>query len=509
MVPWNKLLKKVIKNVLERIHDGRIRKIIFIMAVVSYLTTLTGIYVLYRFSLEQQGKFLQVVTESQAKLVQSLIRYHRIDLLDQQFSSNYLMQQHILRRIAYAYNNYKGFGETGELLIAHRVNDEIRFIVSHRYGSMEKQPPIPMNSLLAEPMRRALNGLDGVIVDKDYNNSDVLAAFSPVPEMNLGIVAKMHISEIREPFLIAGLISMVFGSVIVLIGTGVMVMVIQLFVLEIEEKNHSLKAALRTQVGLRKELETSNKDLAQFAYVASHDLQAPLRSIVNFSQIIQQRYSEQLDEEGTDFINRIIKAGQRMRELILNLLEFSRVGTHGRSFEYLDCTEILDRWFEDHNIENDKYGDLQKVVQFGELPEIYGDRMQIYQLFDNIISNGLKYNKNPEPGIVLEGEMNEDSVVIRIRDNGIGIDPRFLDDIFVIFHRLHVNDEYGGTGIGLAICKRIMERHHGSIRAESEPGKGTTMILTFPTEEVHQENPEAAKGNRTLPGEERDRDSHL
>ena len=226
-------------------------------------------------------------------------------------------------------------------------------------------------------------------------------------------------------------------------------------------------------------LKQSNEDLAQFAYVASHDLQEPLRMVSSYLQLIERRYADALDDAGREFIGFAVDGAKRMKHLIRALLEYSRIGTGARELERVPLREVV----------ADALGVLKMAIKesrakvtVGELPELNCDRLQLAQLFQNLIGNALKFCRGRTPEIEISAVCSEDEKAwqIDVRDNGIGIEPEYLERVFVIFQRLHSREEYAGTGIGLALCKRIVERHQGRIWVESEPGLGTTFSFAIP-----------------------------
>ncbi|CAD5940621.1 MAG: response regulator [Planktothrix agardhii KL2] len=230
---------------------------------------------------------------------------------------------------------------------------------------------------------------------------------------------------------------------------------------------------------LNQELKRSNRDLEEFAYVVSHDLQQPLQTITGFAELLLALKSEiNLEQEAEEYVSPILEEGIRMQELIKNLLEYSRVGTKKRNFEPTDCQEILRKSLADlHSIIENSLA----IVTCEKLPIIMADRIQLGQLFQNLIANGIKYQSpNIQPKIVISVQEKPEEWLFRVEDNGIGIKPENFDRIFQVFQRLHTNQEYPGTGVGLAICKKIIERHQGRIWLESEWQIGTTFYFTLP-----------------------------
>jgi len=224
------------------------------------------------------------------------------------------------------------------------------------------------------------------------------------------------------------------------------------------------------------ELVRSNTELERFAYVASHDLQEPLRMVASYTQLLERRYKGKLDSDADEFIGYAVDGATRMQQLINALLDYSRVSTRGKPFSPTNCEEVF----------NQAIANLQAsikenaaIVTHDYLPTIMADGTQMVQLFQNLISNAIKFHGEEQPEVHVGAERNGTEWIFSVRDNGIGIDPQYFDRIFVIFNRLHSRQEYPGTGIGLTICKKIVERHKGRIWVESQPGKGATFYFTI------------------------------
>jgi PAS domain S-box-containing protein len=237
-----------------------------------------------------------------------------------------------------------------------------------------------------------------------------------------------------------------------------------------ERKNAELKLLEKSE-----ELVRSNAELEQFAYVASHDLQEPLRMITSYLQLLEKRYKDNLDDDAKEFINYAVDGSNRMRVLINSLLEYSRVNRH-KPFEKVNITEQLEDVIQNLKEQIEKN---DAIIKISSLPEVVGDTVLINQLFQNLISNAIKYRSENRPEIIISGEKMQEKYLFSIRDNGIGIKKEYAQKVFVIFQRLHSKEKYPGTGIGLAICKKIVERHGGKIWLESEIGKGTTFYFTI------------------------------
>lgn len=224
------------------------------------------------------------------------------------------------------------------------------------------------------------------------------------------------------------------------------------------------------------DLKRSNEELEQFAYVASHDLQEPLRMVSSFTQLLERRYKDQLDSDAKEYIHFAVDGAGRMQRLINDLLDYSRVTTRGKSFGKIDLSEVLGQAL--INLRN-IIQEANALITTEDLPFAFGDEGQIMRVFQNLLDNALKFKSDSVPRIHISAKIEDKLVTVSVSDNGIGIDPQYSDRIFVIFQRLHNKTEFPGTGIGLSICKRIIERHGGKIWLESEPGKGSTFYFTL------------------------------
>lgn len=227
---------------------------------------------------------------------------------------------------------------------------------------------------------------------------------------------------------------------------------------------------------MNENLMRSNAELEQFAYVASHDLQEPLRMVASYTQLLGKRYKDKLDDDARDFINFAVDGANRMQRLINDLLEYSRVTTKGNPFVNADLSAVVDLAVANLH---EKIMETGSVITKESLPVINGDEIQLMRVFQNLIDNAIKFKGKDAPRIYINSNETRGKVIISVKDNGIGIESKYKDKVFVIFQRLHSHSNYPGTGIGLAICKRIIERHGGNIWLESVPGNGTTFYFTL------------------------------
>jgi len=235
-----------------------------------------------------------------------------------------------------------------------------------------------------------------------------------------------------------------------------------------EETEHLLLA-------LNEELLRSNKDLESFAYAASHDLQEPLRMVISFTQMLEKYYKDKLDETGLEYIHYASEGAKRMYDLLNGLLDYSRIHKKGKAFNVVDINQVLNTVIKNLSF---KIEEREAVIKIRRMPVVVADESQMIQLFQNLIANSIKFSTNT-PRIDVSCRSDNNHHIFSVKDNGIGIEPQYFDKIFQIFQRLHVRRKYEGTGIGLAICKRIVEHHGGKIWVKSEQCSGSTFIFTI------------------------------
>jgi PAS domain S-box-containing protein len=245
-----------------------------------------------------------------------------------------------------------------------------------------------------------------------------------------------------------------------------------------EHKHHEELKILHYQ--LKKtvdELKRSNNELQQFAYAASHDLQEPLRMITSFSQLLERRYKDRLDKDAEEFIEFILQGAQSMKHLIDDLLIYAKVTMNPKEFEQVDFENVLNVVQSNLSVSIEENN---ATITHDPLPNVFADDSQMIQVFQNLIGNAIKFKGKNKPKIHISVQKCENEWKFALEDNGIGIDPENQEKIFEVFNRLHTREEYPGTGVGLSICQKIVERHFGQIWAESELGKGTTFYFTIP-----------------------------
>ncbi len=268
---------------------------------------------------------------------------------------------------------------------------------------------------------------------------------------------------------------------------------------EFELKTKELNEELEHRVQERtSELVRSNEELQQFAKIASHDLQEPLRAVQGFAQLLARRYEGKLDKDGNQFIEFILDGVARMQTLIQSVLEHSSIAAHEEAIQVTEVSSVLKEVMKNLT---QSVAESKATIVFGELPGLRIERSQLIQLFQNLISNAIKYSGDKIPYIVISAERSVDDWLFSVCDNGIGIDSKYADRIFDMFARLHGRVKYYGTGMGLAICKKIVTGHGGKIWMESEPGEGSIFYFTLPIRETRKKDQKAAEDSKEIKNE--------
>lgn len=412
---------------------------------------------------------------------------------------------------------YVGLRDTGEtILVARSPNGEARFISPLRF-SKDNAYYKPIDESDTRRIEfAALTGTSGQGTEfTDYRGHRVFGAYDFIEDSGIGVVVKMDEAEALSRLSgFIGMLALVIPVIIIGVVLSALLLARQLTGpigkltssaddfsrgdlssrVHVESTDeigiladtfNSMAASLQTanldlehRVKERTaDLNRSNYDLEQFAYVASHDLQEPLRMVTSYTQLLARRYRDQLDEDANKFIEFAVDGAKRMQILINDLLAYSRVGRHASDYTEVDTIDIVSDALKNLSSTIEEEG---ASISIGELPVINADRLQLVSLFQNLISNGIKY-RDPDrhPWIEITAERIDSKWRFAVTDNGIGIDPAFSDRIFTIFQRLHSREKYQETGIGLAIARKIVERAGGSIWVDSVPGKGSIFFFTL------------------------------
>lgn len=374
---------------------------------------------------------------------------------------------------------------SAETLLVRRDGDNVLFLNELRHKkntALAFRLPLSRTAL---PAAIAARGYAGIVEGIDYRGVPVIAATRPVPNSPWFLIAKIDKEELYEPIrrrLL--LVSIIVFAAIAAAGLSVVIWWRQQRILyyrrlyETEKQSiEELKLAEAAQRKTVMELERSNKELEQFAYIASHDLQEPLRMVSSYVQLLEREYVGKLGGEADEYIGFAVEGAVRMQKMINDLLTYSRIETRGRPFEPTDCGEVLESAMANLKAAIEESG---AIIGHDPLPTIPCDGSQFVQLFQNLVGNAIKFRGEEPPRIHVSAVKRERDWLFSVRDNGIGIDSRFRERIFLVFQRLHTRRKFPGTGIGLSICKRVVVRHGGEIWVESEPGKGSTFYFTIP-----------------------------
>ena len=427
--------------------------------------------------------------------------------------------------------DFTGLGETGEIVLGSLTSKGIVMLAPLRHDPEAAFQRLVMPAASnGQPLQQAVQGLRGQGLATDYRGQEVLARWAYLPAFDWGLVVKIDSAEAFAPIrqlrifilLLTGFTALGAGGVALLAARSIAHPIRRLteatravaagrleqrvniqarhevgelaysfnkMAADLEASTRSLRDlndSLEQQVAERtrsleahaRELVRSNQELERFAYVASHDLQEPLRTVASYVQLLQRRYASKLDADADTFIAYAVEGSKRMQALIQDLLAYSRVGREVQPFRLEPLEDVLAEALAGLA---QLAEETKAVVSHDALPQVCCNRGQISQLLSNLIGNALKFRRPEEPPRVHVGaERVEDGWRLWVRDNGIGIAAPYAERIFVLFQRLHTRDEYPGTGIGLAICKKIVERHGGRIWMESTEGQGSTFSWTLP-----------------------------
>lgn len=409
-----------------------------------------------------------------------------------------------------------GLHETDDAFL---VNTSNLFITQ---PSLVEDPAVLQIGVHTEAVNRCLSRTSGTIDALDYRGVPSIVTYRWMPEHELCLIVQLDQSEAYNParafgktmFIISGLgLVVAIALAVVLSRTitqpilalqtgaacfgsgqldtklpetsrdelGVLAREFNMMAATLAEKERLLRAnaaELNDRVKERTaELARSNAELQQFAYVASHDLQEPLRMVASYTKLLEKRYKGRLDEDADEFINYVVDGATRMQQLINSLLDFSRIGTRTREFVATSCEKVLDEAMTNLAI---AIKDSGAVITHDPLPTLMADESQLIQLFQNLIGNAIRFRSEQLPEIHISAERRHNDWLFSVRDNGIGMESQYFERIFIIFQRLHTRAEYSGTGIGLAVCKKIVERLGGRIWVESKPGQGSTFFFNLP-----------------------------
>ncbi len=363
----------------------------------------------------------------------------------------------------------RGFALTGDPVFRHEYDAAHRaYVVA--LGRLESDLALPEQAVMLGEVRR---------YDAEHTRWERERGGAAALDRMRALAAAVDAQLRSRSQWIAGIANFAIGGwvfVVVVLTAGFGILAVSS-----ERRRLAQEVRLRADIASRNAaLERSNQSLQEFAYVASHDLQEPLRTVASFTQLLQKRYAGRLDAQADEFIGFAVDGAKRMQQLINDILQYSRVTTHGKTFERVGIENAVERAIV--ALQGRIAERSAAVVVLGSLPVVTGDPAQLSQLFLNLIGNAIKYNQAEQPRVEISARHDGEEWVFRVADNGIGIAPQYHEQIFRIFTRLHTREEYEGTGIGLALCRRILERHRGRIWLESSEGSGTSIFFTLPAE---------------------------
>ncbi|MGR3219429.1 MAG: ATP-binding protein [Candidatus Anammoxibacter sp.] len=477
-------------------------KLLYLILIMIFSVSLVGLftyYQLYTTAIGKERAWLQNTAKSQARLLEAVARFDA-----KHSAENYAggAAAATLSQIADSQKHYKGFGETGEFSLAGREGENIVFLLKHRHSELDKPEPIPFSSNLAEPMKRALAGESGTMIGADYRGVNVLAAYEPVAILDIGIVAKMDITEIQRPFIVAATKSTLLALILITVGSYFFMRLINPIIKKLqyskdtlakERKNLEKRVDARTNE-LRKSLvkiEKTNIELilakqaqSKFLSSMSHELRTPLNAIMGYTDLLNVKAYGSLNEEQSGFVKEITSSGKHLLSFINDLLDVAKIDANAMTLQPEEISpedfigaavRMLSLQFRKKNIKVETFIDPGIDV-------VTADVRRCKQIMINLLSNAAKYTN--ESGRVAIRVTKEDDLFIKVEvsDTGIGVAKDDIGKIFSEFYQADkVRDEQlGGTGIGLALTHRLVKMHGGNIGVLSDLGKGSTFWFTLP-----------------------------
>ena len=395
--------------------------------------------------------------------------------------------QALLKTVLDEETGMRGYAATGDRLFLEPYRDAMKAYPQH-LGAVRSDLARPVFHSIADFPDR----FDAVHRRWSSQIAGTIVANAPRRAVGVQLLGKRDVDQMRG--LVAqedgelAHVSAVYGARVEKTIGGSIALVVLLTLLlgvaAVRSERASAQAERRLLASLAErnaELERSNRALHEFAYVASHDLQEPLRTVASFTDLLRKRYSGRLDERADEYIEFAVDGARRMQGLIDDILEYSRVSTHGKPLVAVPLDAALNNAMRDLHA---TIAERRALVEAQPLPMVLGDEWQLSQLLQNLVGNAIKYNAGFDPRVWITSETKNGEAIVHVRDNGIGIDPEYHERIFRIFTRLHTRTEYSGTGIGLALCQRIVERHGGRIWVDSTEGGGSTFSFTLRTSEA-------------------------
>lgn len=419
-------------------------------AIVLVVETVT-VTILYQTAVKQQKSRLVETVDSQARFIEAVARFNKMYKTTFPFGR----REATLRQIIEAHSMYRGFGKTGEFTLSTKENDQIVFLLSHRHYDLDQLRPVPWDSPLAEPMRRALSGKSGTIIGLDYRGEKVLAAYEPVAELNLGIVAKIDLAEVREPFIQAGLLSGTVAVLMIAIGVALF---------------------FKITNPILRNLEATSEQVKRFAYTMAHDLKNPTIALCGLTNRLRNNHSHFLDEKGKTCCDQILRSSEQLAVLIDNINTYILTQKQRLQLEQVNLPDLVLEIKDEFNV---PLTHRQIELTASEtLPAIRADRLSLLRVLRNLVQNALKYGGEDLNQIKIGYTETDQFHILSVQDNGAGI-PEGDDEKLFVFLEQGINASgIEGFGFGLAIVKEIAEQHGGSAWCKPDTNAGVEFFIS-------------------------------
>jgi signal transduction histidine kinase len=425
------------------------------MTAIVLVVEAVTVTILYQTAINQQKLRLIETVDSQARFIEAIARFNKT------YSTTFPLgtREATLRQIIKAHSTYQGFDKTGEFTLSAKKDNQIVFLLSHRHYDLNKPKPVPWNSPLAAPMRQALSGKSGTIIGLDYRGEKVLAAYEPVAELDLGIVAKIDLAEVREPFIHAGFLSASIALIIISIG-------VNLF--------------FKVTNPILKNLEENAERVKRFAYTMAHDLKNPTIALCGLTRRLRKNYHHLLDEKGKKSCDQILKSSEQLSTLVDDINTYILTQNQLLKFKEVNLTDLF------QEIKDEFSTPLtQRQIEFtasGILPVIKADRLALSRVLRNLVQNALKYGGEKLDEIKVGYTESDTFHILSIQDNGVGIPEGECENIFVFLKQGTNASGKEGFGFGLAIVKEIAEQHGGNAWCEPAAQAGVEFFISVSKE---------------------------
>ena len=447
----------------------RIFTLVLIMTVSVMVVGGVAVTLLYTTAFEEKRGDLIYTAQSQARLIEAMAVFDKQNNESDHPGDAFAAT---LSQITNAHEQFRGLGDTGEFTLARREGDQIVWLLRHRHYDLDKPKPTPFAAVLAEPMRHALMGQSGSLVGLDYRGEMVLAAYEPLAVLDLGIVAKIDLTEVRAPFIKAGGILAFISFVVIAMGAGLFFFISNPIIQQLEAEKEKAVVASRTKSDLMANI--------------SHELRTPLNAIIGFSGTMKSETFGSLNEKYMEYANDINSSGEHLLQLINDILDTSaiEVGKLKLDEESLDVGNVVEATMRMVHGRADK-GKIRLTCNTNDgLPEIHADKRRLIQILLNLLSNAIKFTP-PSGEVSITASLDgAGAYVFTVTDTGVGMDEEELVKAMSKFGQVDssLSRKHEGTGLGLPLAKGLVELHDGSFEIKSEKGKGTTVTVLFPPE---------------------------